>query len=784
LTRRGFLAGAGGALGALTIGSLPAFGAAPAPTRPDKSPMVPAGGPLTLWYPAPAEPAAMIQQALAIGNGRLGGLISGDPGHDLLMLTDATMWTGDRNASLGSDGQFPYDATNFGTFTMLADVAVDIPDHALASVSDYRRALDLSNGLVTASYRIGSASYLREVYSSEPDDVVIIRLTQRGGGTYTGTIGLTGQHAEQTSSDPGTRPQISFGGRFDNGLTYAASVTATADRGTVTATGTAISFTDCSALTIVISGGTNYRPDPSSGYLDSRLDTLALARSKAASAVRVPADRLLHTHVADYRRLFDQMSVSLGASSTSQRQLDSWSRLNARASTNTPDPELEASYLQFGRYLMICGSRNHLPLNLQGLWIDRNDPDWMGDYHTDINVQMNYWMADRAGLSQSFDAFADYLLAQVGSWTELTAQLFNDPKNGFRNSSGKVAGWTTAISTNPYGGLGWWWHPAGNAWLCNSLWEHYEYTLDADYLSRIYPLLKGACQFWEARLITTTVDGREVLIDDADWSPEQGPTNAKGITYAQELVWALFGHYQQAAALLQRDAGYAKAIGGLQDRLYLPQVSPTTGRLEEWMTPDDLGDPTHRHLSPLIGLFPGDRINPDTSPAWLIDGATALLVARGMQSFGWGCAWRALCWARLKDGEKAYELVATNLKPSIQNSNGTAPNFFDMYSFGTSRSTFQIEANFGTPSAMIEMLAYSRPDVIQLLPALPAAWRQSGAVTGIGARGGFVVDLQWRNGEVTSATIRSVGGRSTTIRMGSATRHISLRPGQSVTLRP
>ena len=272
-----------------------------------------------------------------------------------------------------------------------------------------------------------------------------------------------------------------------------------------------------------------------------------------------------------------------------------------------------------------------------------------------------------------------------------------------------------------------------------------------------------------------------MLIDDSDWSPEQGPTDAKGITYAQELVWALFGNFVRACAVLGVDSGYAATISGLRDRLYLPQVSPTTGWLEEWMTPDDLGDPTHRHLSPLVGLFPGDRINPATSPADLVAGATALLTARGMESFGWGCAWRALCWARLKDGDTAYQLVATNLKPSVDTSNGTAPNLFDMYDLGD-RATFQIDANFGTPSAMVEMLLYSTPDRIELLPALPAAW-SSGHLSGAGARGGFLVDFAWYDGVPTEVRVTSIGGTRTTVCFGQSTVEVMLRPGETVPVR-
>lgn len=276
---------------------------------------------------------------------------------------------------------------------------------------------------------------------------------------------------------------------------------------------------------------------------------------------------------------------------------------------------------------------------------------------------------------------------------------------------------------------------------------------------------------------------REVLVADKDWSPEHGPQDAKGITYAQELVRDLFAHYREASALLGRNAAYSKTVAGLQERLYMPEVSPKTGWLQEWMSPDNLGETTHRHLSPLVGLFPGDRIRPDASPAALVKGATELLTARGMENFGWANAWRSLCWARLKHAENAYQLVITNLRPSVDGSNGSAMNLFDIYETGKGRGIFQIESNFGTPAAMIEMLLYSRPGHIELLPALPAAWARSGSVTGIGARSGFVVDLSWRDGKVREATVRSVGGRRTTVTAGGISHDVDLRSGESVTLR-
>jgi alpha-L-fucosidase 2 len=789
-SRRGFLGLAAAAGAATALGGLPAFSASAAPLRPTESPMLSAADAAKnqLWWQAPGSSNSMIEQGLPVGNGRLGALASNDPSSELLMITDATLWTGGLNDTLQSDGQFPYGRGDFGSLTLLAKLTVDIPGHDLGSVDNYRRSVDLAQGLVSASYDISGVTYRRQVFASRPDDVIVLYFSQQGGGAYTGTVSLTGTHGESTTAGSAGR-YASFGASFANGLKYGAAVTAHSSTGKVAVNGTSISFSGCKDLTVVVSGGTNYAPDAAAKFRDPSVDPQRLARTKVLNAAGHSASTLLHTHVADFRPVFEQLDLDLGASSAAQHELDTWERVQARYRDNVPDPELEAAYLQFGRYLMISGSRGSLPMGLQGPWLDGNDPDWMADYHTDINIQMNYWMADRAGLSDCFDAFADYCLAQLPSWTDVTQRLFNTSTNRYRNSSGKIAGWTVAISTNPYGGGGWWWHPAGNAWLCQSLFEHYEYTQDRAYLEKVYPLIKGAVQFWEARLITTTVTdasgaSHEVLIADSDWSPEQGPLDAKGITYAQELVWNLFGNYQTATQALGKDTGYSKTIDGLRQRLYLPVVSPKTGWLEEWMSPDNLGETTHRHLSPLIGLFPGDRIRPDDStPKDVLDGATALLTARGMNSFGWANAWRALCWARLKDAEKAYQLVVTNLKPSANGSNGSAMNLFDIYEVEQGRGIFQIEANFGTPAAIIEMLVYSRPGHVELLPALPAAWAVSGSVSGVGVRGGFVADLSWKNGKVTQATLKSVGGRSTTVFANRTSRKISLKPGQSVSLR-
>ncbi|WP_329162059.1 glycoside hydrolase family 95 protein [Streptomyces sp. NBC_01717] len=782
-SRRNFLRFAGAAGGGLAFaGGLYPFTAHADPIRPSGVDMVPEGKATTIWYRTPAVEANIIQEALPVGNGRLGALIGCDPADDFVYLTDGSFWTGGRNDTLTDDGQLPYGKDDFGSFGLLAKLRIALPGHSGDAMSDYRRQLDLSNGVVSATYRHRGTRYRREVYISHPDDVVVMRLT--GDGKHTGTVSLSGTHDETTSGGNG---QLSIAGALGNGLRYAAAVTAASDTGKVRVDGDKIIFVDCHELLIVLCGGTDYSPDATKNYREPATDPLAVARGKVSAAAKVSATQLLNTHVADYQRLYNRFTIDLGKSSPVQRSLDSWSRIAVRyTDKSTPDPELEATYVQYGRYLTITGSRDWLPMNLQGLWVHNNNPDWYADYHTDINVQMNYWLADPAGLGENSHALAKYCVSQLPVWTDVTKRLYNNERNRFRNSTGKIAGWAIAFSTNIYGGSGWVWHPSGNAWLCNSLWRHYEYSQDRDYLELIYPVLKGAAEFWQARLITKTVtdpDGtsREVLIDDSSWSPEHGP-DGKGNTYAQELAWELFEEFKVASGTLHRDVELAADLAAMQDKLYMPQVSPKTGWLEEWMSPDNLGETTHRHLSPLIGLYPGDRISADTSPAALLDGVRALLTARGMDSYGWACAWRSLCWSRLKDAEKAYQLYLTILRPSLNNGNGSSANWFDMYSQG-SYTIFQIDANLGGSAAALEMILYSRPDVIELLPALPHAWAAKGSVSGVGARGGFEVDLSWRNGKATEATVRSVGGTTTELRAGDFRKRINLKPGKSVTVR-
>ena len=718
-------------------------------------------------YDSPAVESSIQFQGLPVGNGRLGAMAGGASDRETLYLNEITLWSGSKNVV-----DLAYTTTGMGTYLSLGKLYVDLPGHAGAT--NYQRSLDISNSVVRTQYSVGGRTYSREIFSSFPDNVIVIRLASHGG-TYNGTISLVDGQGTQTVGE--SNQALSFSGAVGgSGELYSTYMLVVPDAGTATlnAATAQITLQGCPALTIIVAARTDYNGRYVDNYLTgiSPRDTV-IADAKNAAGMRYRD--LLERHVRDYRALFGRMDLSLGKSTDAQRALTIPERLVARqANPTVADPELEAMYVQFGRYLTISSSRGSLPANLQGLWSTTNNPPWMADYHTDINIEMNYWLADRAGLPECQQPFVDYVTGQLPSWQQSTLNHFNDAANvNYSNSDGKVAGWTVAVSTGIYGSIGWDWSPPASAWYCRTLWNHYQYTLDKAYLARIYPVMKSACEFWQARLIRDPVSG--LLVDDKDWSPEQGPHQQLGITFAQELVWDLFTNYGTASGLLGKDASFAQTIASLKSQLYLPKVSPTTGQLQEWMDDSIVGEVGHRHLSPLIGWFEGERITLDSDPK-LVAGVKALLTARGFDSFGWALAWRIACWAHFHDGATSYSMVPKLLRYSQGNDgiDGTFANMFDAYALSSNSSAFQIDANFGGPAAILEMLLQSRMDRITVLPALPSQWG-TGHVTGLRAKGGFSVDLKWSRGALSSVKLTSVGGTRTTLQYGSVVRAVAVR---------
>nr|WP_258563078.1 glycoside hydrolase family 95 protein [Streptomyces phytophilus] len=709
---------------------------------------------LALWYDEPAGSDWL--RALPVGAGRLGAMVFGNVGTERLQLNEDTLWAGGpydpanpggadalpQIRQLVFDGQWEQaqsliDRTMLGkpagelAYQPVGDLTLTLP--GTGGTSEYRRWLDLTTATAAVTYVANGVRFHREVIASAPDQVIVMRLTADAPGSISFTATFASPQTASTSSPDATTIALDGVSGSMEGIAgsvrFLALARAVAEGGTVSGSGGTLRVADADSVTLLISVGTSYVD-----YQNVGGDHRGIARKHLDAAQAGAYDDLRGRHVADYQELFGRTTLDLGRTGAADQPTD----VRIAQHGGADDPQFSALLFQYGRYLLISSSRpGTQPANLQGIWNDQMAPPWDSKYTLNANLPMNYWPAGSTNLSECYEPVFDMIddLAVTGARTA-------EVQYGAR-------GWVTHHNTDAWRGTSvvdgafWGMWQTGGAWLATMIWDHYRYTGDVDFLRANYPAMKGAAQFFLDTLVAEPDLGW--LVTNPSNSPELAHhANASvcaGPTMDMQILRDLFDGCARAGEILGVDADFRGQVLAARERL-APMRIGARGNLQEWLHDWTETEQSHRHVSHLYGLHPGNQITKRGTPE-LFEAARRTLELRGDDGTGWSLAWKINFWARMEEGGRAHELIRDLVTPDR-----LAPNMFDLH------PPFQIDGNFGATSGIAEMLLHSHHGELHLLPALPSAW-PNGRVEGLRGRGGFTIGVAWAGGRAGEFSLTS-----------------------------